>query len=153
MKYWNKNSIFYLFWRQGQAANPNPCTESAIQFSVQNCKRKGHFNFQFSNKNWKMKIKNFLYHFSIFNFELKIQMCQNVLFYCNFKLKIEMEKDIFAHLNFNFKIENWKMIKIFQFSFFNFYWKIENWKFIFHVSILEFNCQITQVEKSWLAFF
>ena len=71
----------------------------------------------------------------------------------NFHFKIEMEKDIFPYFNFDFKVENWKMMKFFQFSFFNFYWKIENWKFIFHVSVFKFNCQIKQVEKSWLAFF
>ena len=71
----------------------------------------------------------------------------------NFQFKIEMEKGIFAHFNFYFRIENWKMIKIFQFSFFNFCWKIENGNFIFHLSMFEFNCQITQVEKSWLDFF
>ena len=70
----------------------------------------------------------------------------------NFHFKIEMKKDIFVHFNFDLKIKNWKMIKNFQFSFFNFYWKIENRKFIFHVLIFEFNCQITQVDKSWLAF-
>ena len=84
-------------------------------------------------------------------FGARVIRAPKVLF--NFHFKIEMEKDIFAHLNFDFKIKNWKLIKIFQFSFFNFYWKIENWKFIFHVSIFKFNCQITQVDKSWLAFF
>ena len=86
VKCWNKNSIFYFFWRQGQAAVFNPCTESAIQFSLklewkktflcisipfQNWKLKKDisfsiFHFQFFFENWKIKPLFFVFQFSFY---------------------------------------------------------------------------------------
>ena len=99
-------------------------------------------------KNWKLKIAFF--QFSILN---RNRDTQKYRLRFNSHFKIGMEKYISAHFNFYLKIENWKYnTKYFQFSIFKFSLKTEKWKFVFAASILEFNCQVTQLEISWLAF-
>ena len=64
----------------------------------------------------------------------------------SFILKLEWKS---RFLCISISIQNWKLKTDKNFSIFNFQFLLENWK----LKIFEYKCRITQVEKSWLAFF
>ena len=77
------------------------------------------FNFQFSNKNWKLKIEKFLSFFN-FQFWIEIEIPKNVLFHSNFKMKIE----------WHFRCTDWFWL---PFSCLNeFYFEFSIPSFVFH---------------------
>ena len=69
---WDENQLLEIEWTKYKRTQSNPCTESVIQFSLQNWKLENDknlslFNYQFLLQNWKMKIR-----FSFFCFRIKL---------------------------------------------------------------------------------
>ena len=94
------------------------------------------FNFQFSNKNWKLKIEKFLSFFN-FQFWIEIEITKNVLAHSNFKMKIEwhfrctdcksvgQKASVYENVHFIFV----------QFSIISRKWKLIFWQFSIQFSI------------------